>query len=195
MKISCDCGAFEADLVSFPKHTTGRLVCYCKDCQSYVERLGRTDVLDDFGGTEVVVVYPKNIEILEGSDNLICYRLTKKGTYRWATTCCNSPIANMTAGFPWVGVFHSAFARINPEALSGLGEVRGRIYGRDARPGAPFRIAEKIGLRNTLLVMPFIINGKLRRMADGSPFFREDGVTPISEPVILSEKIRNEKTG
>jgi hypothetical protein len=58
MKIQCECGAFSATLNAFPKATPGRLVCYCDDCQSYLHHLGRADLLDANGGTEVIPAYP-----------------------------------------------------------------------------------------------------------------------------------------
>ncbi len=189
MKISCDCGSFRANLISFPKNTPGRLVCYCRDCQVYAERLGRQDVLDGYGGTEVIPVYPKEIEILQGVDTLKCYRLTKNGTYRWATSCCNSPILNTRAEFPWAGILHTAYTSSEPNALSTLGEIRSRINGQHALDGAPFKISEKIKFKDMLVVMPFIIKGKILQMHKGSPFFEADNVTPICKPEILEDKI------
>ncbi len=183
MKISCDCGAFIAELTAFPKHTPGRLVCYCDDCQAYVKKIQRTDVLDEYGGTEVIPAYPKEIDIIQGIDTLKCYRLTTEGTYRWATSCCNSPILNSKPGFPWAGIFHTAYKK--PNALSKLGEVKSRIYGKYALAGAPFKISKKIAFRDMLVVMPFIIKGKILGMDKQSPFFDPDNKTPIVEPEIL----------
>lgn len=185
MKISCDCGSFVANLKSFPKNTPGRLVCYCDDCQAYARKLKRTDVLDLYGGTEVIPVYPKEIEVIQGLDKLKCYRLTKHGTYRWATSCCNSPIVNTRPGFPWAGIFHTAYTNQNPTALSELGEIKCRIYGKYALDGAPFIISEKIAFRDKLVVMPFIVKGKILGMGKKSPFFESDNLTPICEPEIL----------
>ncbi len=185
MKISCDCGAFIARLRSFPKNTPGRLVCYCNDCQTYVEKIKRTDVLDPYGGSEVIPAYPKEIEILQGLDTLKCYLLSEDGTYRWATSCCNSPILNTKPGFPWAGIFHTAYTNQNPTALSELGKIKSRIYGKYALAGAPFKISEEIAFRDKLVVIPFIIKGKLLRMDKDSPFFCADNATPIVEPEVL----------
>lgn len=185
MKISCDCGSFVATLNSFPKNTPGRLVCYCDDCQSYLKKLARIDVLDEYGGTEIIPVYPKEIEIIQGLDKLKCYRLTEHGIYRWATSCCNSPIANTSPGFPWAGILHTAYTSHNPTALSELGEIKSRIYGKYALDGAPFKISKKISFRDMLVVMPFIVKGKVLGMHKNSPFFGSDNTTPICVPEIL----------
>ncbi len=183
MKISCDCGAFVAKLKDFPRNTPGRLVCYCDDCQAYAKKIQRTDVLDEYGGTEVIPVYPKEIEVIQGLDMLKCYRLSSKGVYRWATSCCNSPILNSKPGFPWAGIFNTAYK--DPAALSALGDVKARIYGKYALDGVPFKISEKIAFRDMLVVIPFIIKGKILGMDKKSPFFCSDNMTPIVEPEIL----------
>jgi hypothetical protein len=185
MKISCDCGSFVANLISFPKNTPGRLVCYCDDCQAYATKLKRTDILDQFGGTEVIPAYPNEIEVIQGLDKLKCYRLTEHGTYRWATSCCNSPLVNIRPGFPWAGIIHTAYTNQNPDALSELGDIRCRIYGKYAREGAPFNISETIAFRDKLIVMPFILKGKILGKDKNSPFFGSDNKTPICEPEIL----------
>ncbi len=184
MEISCDCGAFVAKLKAFPKHTPGRLVCYCDDCQAYVEKIKRTDVLDQYGGTEVIPAYPREVEIIQGLDTLKCYRLSTKGGYRWTTSCCNSPILNTRPGFPWAGIFNTAYK--NPAALSELGEVKARIYGKYALDGAPFKISNKIAFKDMLVVMPFIIKGKILGMDKNSPFFYSDSSTSIVKPEILA---------
>jgi len=185
MDISCDCGSFTATLTAFP-NTPGRLVCYCRHCQSYLEKIDRTDVLDDFGGTEIIPAYPGEVKLTQGAEHLQCYRLTEKGLHRWATSCCNSPIANTRVGFPWVGIPHTAYTRKNPSALNALGDVRSRIFGRDAKAGSPHRISEKISFRDMLVVMPFILKGKMLKKHRNSPFFEADGETPVSIPKILS---------
>jgi hypothetical protein len=185
MTISCDCGAFEAKLTEFPNNTPGRLACYCKDCQAYLNKIGRSDVLDEFGGTEVIPAYPKDVELVKGTENLKCSRLSPNGLHRWSTTCCNSPIGNTRPGFPWVGFYHSAYKAKDPNALNSLGDIRSRIFGRDAKAGAPFEISNKISFKAMLAVTPFIIKGKIKKMSESSPFYEADGKTPIREPELL----------
>ncbi len=184
--ISCDCGLFRARLTSFPEDSPGRLVCYCRDCQSFLRKINRTDVLDSYGGTEVIPVYPSDIEILQGQDQLKCNRLTAQGTSRWTASCCNSPIANTRAGIPWVGLFHTTFTAADRDALEKIGRVRSRIHGSDALAGAPYRISSKIAFGDMLVVMPFLLKGKILRKHRNSPFFEADDRTPISEPEVLS---------
>ncbi len=188
MHISCDCGGFKAELTAFPKNTPGRLACYCKDCQAFANRLGRSDVLDEYGGTEVVPAYPSELRILQGKESLKCYRLTPKGLYRWTADCCNSPLINTRPGFPWLGILHTAYKNSDPQSLEGFGEIRCRIFGRDAVGDPPFKISEKLGLKALLTVLPFVIKGKLFKKSEGLELFESDGRTPISEPELLSER-------
>jgi len=185
IQIACDCGAFQATLTGLPNNSPGRVACYCKDCQRYLTKLGRTDRLDDFGGTELVPVYPSEMNILKGEEHLKCNKLSSKGLHRWSVTCCNSPIANTRRKFPWVGLIHSVFTSVDENTLNNLGDVKGRIFGRDAKPGAPFDIADKVGFKETLLVAPFILKGKLGKKHIPSPFYKNDYVTPIVKPTVL----------
>lgn len=182
MKIQCDCGAFKADLTAFPKNTPGRLACYCKDCQTFLHRLGRAELLDAYGGSEIIPVYPSEFTIISGEDKLRCNRLTQDGLYRWSTTCCNSPVANTKPNFPWIGILHSAYTASDPDSLTGLGPIRSRIFGRDATGDPPFKISQKLDLKAALAVLPFLLKGKLFGKSRNHPFFGPDGKTPIKEP-------------
>jgi hypothetical protein len=160
-------------------------MCYCDDCQQYLQKLGRTELLDEYGGTQVIPVYPADVTFLQGVELLQCNRLAERGNNRWSTTCCNSPIANTPAGLPWVGIFHQAYTREDAGYLEKLGGIRSRIHGLHAREGAPFRISPKISFRDLLVVMPFIIKGKMLKKHLHSPFFEDDNRTPISKPIVL----------
>jgi hypothetical protein len=179
VKIHCDCGKFEAELTG---PNTGRLACYCADCQAFAEKLGRADILDEFGGTQVVAVYPGNYKVLKGHEYLKLNKLSEKGLHRWSVSCCNSPVGNTVRAFPWVGIPHQAFDK---EVLESMGPVKCRIMGKDCKGEPPFKISNKMSLRDAFHVMPFILKGKLFKTYRGSPFFKEDGKTPIAEATIL----------
>ncbi len=185
MNISCDCRKFKARLLGFPKNSPGRLVCYCLACRTYLEKIDRADLLDEFGGTEIIPAYPNEIEITQGRDLLKCNWLTKNGTYRWTTTCCNSPIANTKGVFPWAGIVHSAYTNEDSAALEKFGKVRCRVFGRDAFANAPSNISNSIKLKDLLVVIPFVMKGKILRKGHNSPFLRSDNATPISRPEVL----------
>lgn len=185
MNIKCDCGQFEAEITNFPDGSPGRLACYCDDCQGYMKKIGRQDLLDEYGGTEIIPVYPKNLQILKGKERLQCHRLSPNGLSRWTVTCCNSPIANTKAKFPWLGLIHSAVKNGSPEAYETLGPVKSRIFGKYCSSKPPFAVSEKMGFRDAAMVMPFILKGMVFKKYRDCPLFENDNVTPISKPVLL----------
>ena len=192
MQVQCECGKFLAKLKAFPASTPGRLVCYCDDCQFYLRHLKRTDLLDVNGGTEVIPAYPADVEIVRGQEHLKCTRLTPKGTFRFSTTCCNTPIANTRPGEPWVGFLRCVYtAGGDAQKLDEvLGSVRSRIMGAYAQGTPPVGTPKKLDLKAVLTVMPFMLKGKLLRKFKPSPFFTADGVTAITPPYVLSEAER-----
>lgn len=188
MDIQCECGRFRAKLKAFPHNTPGRLVCYCEDCQRYLHILGRSDLLDQNGGTEVIPAYPADIEIISGIDCLKCIRLTPAGIFRFSTHCCNTPIVNTKPCEPWAGFMRCVYMAYDPAQIEQvLGSVRSRIMGRHATGTPPSGTAQTFNLKSFFTVMPFVIKGKVLRKFKPSPFFAEDGVTPITPPQIISE--------
>ena len=185
MKIQCDCSKFQAELTGFPKNTPGRLFCYCNDCQSYLKKLGREDLLDAYGGTQIIPVYPSEISIISGKELLVCNRLSPNGLNRWSTSCCNSPIANTKAGFPWAGMVHNVFTKQDPKFLENWGPIKSRTFGKCATGNPTFEITPKVSIKDMLVVVPFIIRGKFKRAHKNSIFFKNDQKTPSIEPRLL----------
>lgn len=194
MDIQCQCGAFRARLNAFPQKTPGRLVCYCDDCQTYARHLGRSDLLDANGGTEVIPAYPADVEILQGQEHLKATRLSPKGLFRFSTTCCNTPVANLQPGAPWAGFLRCMYTSGSGQAQAldqTLGPVRSRIMGRFAKGTPPAGTASKINLKAMVAVLPFIAKGVLTGKGKPSPFFGADGLTPVAPVHVLSKAERD----
>lgn len=191
MEIQCECGKFRAKLKAFPNNTPGRLVCYCDDCQSYLRYIKREDLLDVNGGTEVVPAYPADVEIINGLEHLKCTRLAPNGLFRFSTTCCNTPVANTRPNTPWIGLLSCVYTARDSNRLDQvLGPVRSRIMGRYAKGTPPAGTPAKFNMKAFVTVLPFILKGKLLKKVKPSPFFAENGVTPIVPPYVLSEAER-----
>jgi len=188
MRIACKCQKFQIELKAFPKNTPGRLKCYCDDCQTYLHHLGRGDLLDENGGTEIIPAYPADAEILSGKEFLKCTRLKARGMYRFSTLCCNTPIANTAPRTPWLG-FHRAAYFDAAELDRVLGPIRGRIMGKYAKGTPPKGTPEKFNLKVFVSVMPFILKGRLLKKSAPSPFFSASGEA-IATPQVLSESER-----
>lgn len=185
MNIQCDCGKFKAELTGMPSHTPGRLACYCDDCQNFLIKIGRESILDAYGGTEIIPVYPSEFKILQGREFLKCNRLSQKGLNRWTTSCCNSPVGNTKANFPWVGIIHSAYRAADPQALESLGPIKSRIMGKYKKGNPPFEVSDKLKPKDALVVLPFILKGLILKKNKNSPFFDKDGKTPSAQITIL----------
>ena len=80
--------------------TVNRVICYCDDCQAFAHQLGRADLLDSNGGTDIVQVAPASPHIRQGQDKIAALRLSPKGLYRWHARCCNTPVGNTLSAVP-----------------------------------------------------------------------------------------------
>ena len=187
MRIQCTCGKFQVDLAAFPKSSPGRMVCYCDDCQAYMVHLGRTDLLDPAGGTEVIPLYPSDVTVVAGADQLLATQLAPNHVYRYSTKCCNSPVGNTRPGFSWLGMQRNLFTVKDPQLLDKtLGEVRARIMGKFAKGPVPKGTADKMNLSAAIAVIPFMLKGRLGNKGKTSPFFAADGAA-VGESKVLTK--------
>src|ERR1700722_1625740 len=93
-KLSCRCGEVQGVVRNASPQNVNRVVCYCDDCQAFLHRLGRTDLLNARGGTDIVQVVPASLAFVRGQDRIKGLRLTPKGIHRWYASCCNTPVGN-----------------------------------------------------------------------------------------------------
>src|SRR5579863_699680 len=92
--LRCRCGEVRALVSGASRRTVNRVVCYCDDCQAFAHQLGRADLLDAQGGSDIVQVAPASLRFVQGAHRIVGLRLTPKGLLRWYTNCCNTPIGN-----------------------------------------------------------------------------------------------------
>lgn len=170
-------------------------MCYCDDCQAYMNYIKRPELLDANGGTEVIPAYPVDVKILSGPEQLRCTRLGPKGMFRFSTSCCNTPIGNTAPHRAWIGLHRRALTARDPHQLDQiLGPIRARIMGEYAKGTPPPGTPKKMNFRGAIVVLPFILKGKFQNKAKTSPFFQEDGVTPIVPAHVLSEEEKRNAT-
>lgn len=188
--LACRCGKVRAVAHGVTPEIGNRCVCYCDDCQAFAKALGRADVLDANGGTDIFQLSPARLEFTHGVDRVACLRLTDNGLARWYASCCNTPIGNTAAtpAIPFVGLIHSFV----PEAATGtLGPIRARVF-REFATGDKAAIAPGNQPRwmMVLRVIRLMIWWRLRGDHQRSPFF--DAVTraPIVTPRVLTEQER-----
>jgi hypothetical protein len=88
--------------------------------------LGRTDLLDPHGGTDIVQFPPASLAFQHGQMRIVGVRLTPKGLYRWYAGCCHTPLGNMVGpSIPFVGVV--------TEAFQVHGQAPNEVFGRPLR--------------------------------------------------------------
>ena len=188
--LRCKCGRVRGTASGIAPSSGFRFVCYCTDCQAFVRFLGRADVLDQAGGTDIFQMPPGRITLTTGVDALRCVRLSAAtSVLRWYADCCRTPIAN-TAGprFPIVGIIHSFM-----DHTVG-GRSRDEIFGpplcrihdgsaiRPLPPTAPAPPSFSVFARRSSKLFGWWLRG----LAKPNPFFDERGGAPISEPRVLT---------
>ncbi|GAA0346349.1 hypothetical protein GCM10009092_08530 [Bowmanella denitrificans] len=183
--LSCDCGQLQGRALNVGARTGTRLVCYCDDCQAFARELGRADVLDSFGGTEIYQLSPAQLQFSQGQEHLRCLKLSEKGLLRWYAGCCNTPIGNtVSASMPLVGLIHSVFQEgQDKEAL--LGPVQGYVHGKFATAKPPAEKNSKgTPWRLLLRIVSRLLADKLSGRGKPHPLFDVAG-KPVSEPRVL----------
>mgnify|MGYP002788199585 CR=1 FL=1 len=92
LQVACRCGRVRATLDEPSPRALGRIVCYCADCQAFAHHLGRADLLNEKGGSDIVPVAPASLVFREGRDRIAAVRLSPRGPHRFYATCCNTPV-------------------------------------------------------------------------------------------------------
>jgi len=185
-KLHCRCGEVQGHVKDASPRTVNRIVCYCDDCQAFLHHLGRADLLDAHGGTNIVQVAPASLTFERGTERIAGLRLTPKGLYRWYASCCKTPLGNtLSPAIPFVGVVAQAFE--NPDAT--FGEPIGAILGKFAI-GTPPAGSTKLNLRLLARALRMVIGWRLRGRAWPHPFFDRATRAPSHPLTILSRSER-----
>ena len=181
ISLSCQCGKVKGTARNVSAKTGNHLVCYCSHCQAFMKELGKEELLDANGGSDIFQLPPCNLVIHQGQDQLRCLKLTRKGPLRWYTACCNSPVANVfSAGMPLVGLLTS-FIPIAANRAN-LGAVRFYVQGQDAIGTPPHSVIHpKFPSKLIRRIMRQAFWGKLLGRQKPSPFFTEEG-EPVCKP-------------
>lgn len=135
--LGCRCGEVQGRVENATRDTVNRVICHCDDCQAFLHHLGRADLLDAHGGSDIVQVAPASLSYTRGTDRIAGVRLKPKGLYRWFASCCKSPLGNtMGPGLPFVGILAPAFA--SPDDVFGppVGAIFGKFAVGDPPPGS-----------------------------------------------------------
>nr|WP_315983039.1 DUF6151 family protein [Aliamphritea spongicola] len=109
-----------------------------------------------------------------------------KGTLRWYTRCCFTPIGNtLTAGVPFIGLIHSFIRLDAKERQQILGDVKGYIHAKHAT-GTRIKAARHSGmpLSITIKIIFRLLIWKIRGLSHPTPLFDTRG-NPIVKPEVI----------
>lgn len=180
----CRCGTLRG--VIEPRAVHARATCYCRDCQAFARALGREEVLDAQGGTDIVAMLPAGVRFTDGIDQLACLSLSPKGLLRWYARCCDTPIANTPRDpkVAYVGVLRHCLEG-DPGALdTAVGPPRIALNVKSARgPVSPTPRRTFVGV---LRIMRGVLVARLRGRYRDNPFFVGDPPRSIVEPRVLT---------
>ncbi|MFL6716804.1 MAG: DUF6151 family protein [Burkholderiaceae bacterium] len=185
--IRCRCGKLQAE-VARPRLGT-RAVCYCRDCQAFGHFLGLPPgMLDSMGGTDIVAIAPRYVSFICGVEHLACMSLTERGTLRWYSSCCRTPIGNTHRDlrFSHIGLVHTCLGSGDASLLESFGPVKMRVNRQsakghqDATRTTTFALAL---LRYLGLLAWSRVSGKYKL----NPFFEAGTGMPRVSPTVLSE--------
>jgi hypothetical protein len=190
-ELRCRCGSVRGIVSDASPRTVNRVVCYCDDCQAFAHRLGRADLLNGQGGSDIIQVAPASLTFVEGQDRIRGVRLTPKGLYRWYASCCNTPVGNtLTPSVPFVGIVTSTFDHGMQQPDDLFGVPLGGVFGKYAVAERPADAAAVVTLPLMLRTLGKIFSWRLRGRAWPHPFFKRDSGAPAYPVDVLSPKER-----
>ena len=190
-KLRCRCGEVTGRVSGASPSKLNRVVCYCSDCQAFAHYLGRADLLDAQGGSDIVQVAPASVAFDRGAERIAALKLSEKGLYRFYVDCCKTPIGNLVGpAIPFIGIVAQAFegdARSRDELV---GKPTGAIHGQDAIGTAPPG-SRKVRLPLMLRALRLVIGWRLTGRAWPHPFFDRTTGAPKHSVKILSKAERD----
>jgi hypothetical protein len=193
VELGCRCGEIHGWVRGVSPSAVNRAICYCDDCQAFLHHLGRADLLDAHGGTDIVQVAPSSVSFDRGLERIAGLRLSPRGLYRWYASCCKTPLGNTsTPSIPFVGMASEVLrgasdARRRDELF---GKVRGAVFGKYATGGAP-EGSTKFPLGLILQTVPLVLGWKLRGKTWPHPFFDRATQAPRHPLTTLSRDERD----
>lgn len=162
------------------------MTCYCDDCRAYLHHIGRTDLLDAHGGTDIVQVAPSSVSFDRGADRIVGLRLTPRGLYRWYASCCNTPLGNTFGpALPFVGIVAQAFDASGRRADDVFGMSVAGAWHKHAIGGLPTDTGP-VTLPLLARAVRLVLGWKVRGLAWPHPYFDQTTRKPTHPVSVLS---------
>lgn len=189
ISLKCRCGNIEGTAVQINPKKGTRVVCHCKDCQAFAEKLGQSkEVLDEYGGTDIYQLAPAQVHIDTGIEHIKCLRLSKDGLHRWYAGCCNTPLGNtVSSKMAFVGLIHNFIADPDRDKKIGPPQARVNLNGATGRIPKDKKLAIS-GKRYLLRILRNIFWWKLTGQCKPHPFYTGRG-RPVAQPKVVGEAV------
>jgi hypothetical protein len=162
--LQCRCREVRGLVTNASPDAVNRVVCYCADCQAFLHHLGRGDLLDANGGTDIVQIAPASLSFAQGKERIVGLRLTPEGLYRWYASCCRTPLGNtLGPAIPFVGIVAQAFESETQRADDVFAQPIGAVYGKYAVGRAPegsTRLNPRLIARSLRMVLGWRLFGR-----------------------------------
>ncbi|MBL8636807.1 MAG: hypothetical protein JNM40_26515 [Myxococcales bacterium] len=186
VSLRCRCGKVTGRVQRAAPQHVNRVICYCDDCQAFVHKLGRSELLDSQGGSDIIQMAPSALRFDQGLDQIVGLRLSERGLYRFYASCCHTPLGN-TVGpkLPFVGVIAACFTDGARSLDDTFGPPIGKILGQYAL-GSPPAGSTGMNVRLLARVAWLMLGWKLRGQGSPSPFFDKDSQAPRYPVTTLS---------
>lgn len=184
--IRCRCGALRGELARPALGT--RAICYCRDCQAFAHFLGKPEgMLDALGGTDIVAVRPRHVTWTQGAELLTCMSLSEKGTLRWYSSCCKTPIGNTPRNLrqSHVGLIHTCLETDDRRMDEAFGPVVMRVNAQSAK-GTPAKNAPITFLVAVIRYLASVVWSRFSGAYRVNPFFHMPQGIPRATPRTLS---------
>ena len=193
VELSCRCGKVHGLLRNASRSTVNRCLCYCEDCRGFLHHLGRADLLDAHGGTEIIQVAPAALAFDRGTEEIRAVRLGPKGLFRWYAECCKTPLGNtMKPSLPFVGIAHELFRGAPDGARRDevFGRPRGAVHGKQAI-GEPPPGSTKPNVPMMAHLVRLMLGWKIGGKAWPHPYFDRATGEPRYPVTVLSREERD----
>ena len=155
-ELRCRCGEVRGSVTNPSPRAVNRVICYCDDCQAFAHHLGRADLLDAHGGTDIVQVAPASLTFSHGQRRIAGLRLTPDGMREGAQR------RDDVFGRP-------------------IGAIMGKYAVGDAPPGST-----GIDLRLLIRAFLMVLGWRLRGRTWPHPYFERSTRAPMYPLTVLS---------
>ncbi|MCF2856603.1 DUF6151 family protein [Pseudoalteromonas sp. SMS1] len=185
LNFQCDCGSVTGTVACGSAFFRNRVMCYCDDCQAFVNHLGHEQSLNAFGGTDVFQVSASQVTFTSGKEHVKCLKVTPKGVHRWYTDCCKAPLGNtIGAAWPLVGLIRSSIVQDLDKVV---GPISGSVFCKYANQPIPHDIKGPSSHKRIVvtMVMKLMI---WRLLGKGSPNPFYSAGKAISKPQCLADE-------